>query len=187
MTFGMSFRALLGASGSALAGPAAAWEVIDSTTLASAAASVSFTSIPTTYKMFRVTAYLIKDGSDGLVQLQINGDSGANYDRQYLRGDSTTVDGARTTGQTSINGNRNGESGLATTLEIVIAKQVAGSPAMVLWDQVMLDNAGTPAMNKFNIAGIWNNTADLISRIDLVASAGNFAAGTVVVLEGVPD
>lgn len=162
----------------------AAWTVIDSETLAAPASSISFTGIDTTYKMFRITAYIVKDGTDGLVQLRMNNDSGANYDAQRLRGDSTTVDAARATGDTSINCNRNGESGLSQTLEIVVAKQVAGSPAMVLWDQVMLDNAGTPAMNKFNIAGRWNNTADLISRIDLIASAGNFAAGTVVVLEG---
>jgi hypothetical protein len=157
---------------------ASAWTVIDSETLAAPASSISFTGIDTTYKMFRVTAYLIQDGSAGRPLLRLNNDSGTNYDWQRVSASDTTVSASRVTGDTSIDIGGDSNANQVMTHTITIAKQLAGSPAMVVGD-------------RYNDAGIWlrhhgarwNNTADLISRIDLIASAGNFAAGTVVVLE----
>ena len=165
--------------------PGSAWDVIGSTTLASPASSISFASIDPKYKLFRVTAYIVKDGTGGEVQYRINNDSGANYDRQRLRGSDTTVDGERLTGQTSIASTISIGSNESSTLTVTIAKQLATTPAMVLVDQTLTTTA--PNLQSVYMAGRWNNTADLINRIDLISSSGNFAAGTVALLEGVPD
>lgn len=156
------------------------WPVIGSITLGSAASSVSFTGIDTTYRMFRVTAYIVKDGTQGTVRLRFNNDSGSNYDRQNLRGSSTTVSAARTSGDTHIDTNTIAANE-AGTVCFVIAKQLATTAAMVVAD-VTLPTTG-PALTTERLAGRWNNTADLISRIDLLPNNGNFAAGTTVVLE----
>ena len=161
-----------------------AWTVIGSTTLASPAASISFASIDSKYKMFRVTAYLLGDASGKVVSTRFNNDSGANYDYQHVTGSDTTVSAARSTGQTDIDFPSGLAANQSETFTMVVAKQVTGSPAMVLIDAALTDSGG---FTKGNIAGRWNNTADLINRIDLISSSGNFAAGTVVVLEGVPD
>jgi len=167
-------------------GSVGAWDVIDSETLAAPASSISFTGIDTTYKMFRVTLYSIKDGTAGALQLRLNNDSGANYVYQDLTGDATTVNGARATAQAQfvLTTGETMDAATAGTFEIVIGKTVAGSAAMLL-SKGTYYHTTTPALNYEATAGRWNNTADLISRIDLIASAGNFAAGTVCVLEGV--
>ena len=156
-----------------------AWTVIGSQTLESAAASVSFTGISTTYRMFRVTAYIVKDGNAGGVNVRLNNDDGGNYDRQRMIGGSTTVSANRATGQTSFSDDSTAAN-TATTQTIQVAKQLAAAPAMLLRESTYL-LGGDVAVQR--AADVWDNTADLISRIDLIASAGNFAAGTVVVLE----
>ena len=163
-------------------GSAGAWDVIDSETLAAPASSISFTGIDTTYKMFRVTAYVIKDATAGGVFMRLNNDSGANYDWQRLYG-SATVAGSRSTGQAQWETSYSYPLSAGDTLTITatIGKQLAGSPAMGI-----IESAGARTdIERASFAGIWSNTADLISRIDLIASAGNFAAGSVVVLEAV--
>ena len=180
MAFGVAARQLLAASGL----DNSAWDVIDSSTLASPAASVSFTGIDSKYKLFRVTAYIVNDGSAKNVLLRLNNDSGSNYSEQRLLGSSTSVVAIRNASQTSIPATYTQlAASESATIEIVIGKQLASAAAMALISTVR----GGASISKDNIAGIWANTADLISRIDLVASVGNFAAGTVVVLEGVPD
>lgn len=183
MPVGVTFRGLL-ASGAVGAAP---WDVIDSTTLGSAAASISFASIDSKYKLFRVTAYVVKDATAHQATLRINNDSGANYDYQRLNGSSTTVSAARVTGQTSIllTPTETIAANSIAQFSIIIGKQIAGSAAMVLSDGTF--DATSVGRVKADIAARWNNTADLINRIDLISSSGNFAAGTVVVLEGLPD
>lgn len=159
-----------------------AWTVIDSETLAAPASSVSFTGISDTYRMFRMTAYIVKDGTSGVAYVRVNNDSGGNYDRQTIGASSTTVSAARSTGDTewratvaSITGNTH------ATTSIVVAKQLAASPAMYLAETTYAPSGG---VQPGRLAGRWNNTDALINRIDLISGSGNFAAGTTVVLEG---
>jgi len=184
MPVGVAFRSLMAAAG--VSNPP--WDVIDSTTLGSAAASVSFASIDSKYKLFRVTAYIVKDATASTVAMRLNGDTGSNYDRQHLIGNSTTVSASRGTGQDRmyLATNTLAASSVAT-FSITIGKQIAGSAAMALADSVLFAAPGISALLEERAAFRWSNTADLISRIDLISSSGNFAAGTVVVLEGVPD
>ena len=164
------------------AGP---WEpVCAPVRLASAAASVSFASIPAQYVMFRLRAEIIKDGTNGQAILRLNNDSAGNYARQMLHSADTTVNSARVTAQTSINVNNNIGAGLSATLDIVIAKPIAGAAGLVLYSQGYMDSAGTPVINLDHIAGIWSNTADLINRIDVLSDTTNFAAGSIFILEG---
>lgn len=160
-----------------------AWTVIDSRTLAEAASSISFASGLTGYTFFRVTAYVIKDGTGGDVGLRFNNDSGTNYDYQRLSGSDTLVAAARVTGQTLIDCDFGAlQANQVGTYIFAIAKQVSGSAAMAVGGSVAY--ASGPVLATAQIGGRWNNTADLINRIDLVQTGGNFAAGTVVVLEG---
>ena len=175
MPLGVTFRSMSAAS------TLVAGKKIASQSLGVAAASISFTGIDTTYKMFRVTAYLVKDGSNGRCQVRLNNDSGANYTRQNLTGDNAGVTAARSA-QTNFEVTLSSiNNGTPASLSFVVAKQLAGSPAMLIASAVMTNTA--PVLVTNYTGGIWANTTDLISRIDLVASAGNFSAGTVAVLE----
>lgn len=171
---GVSFRAMMRRPVS----DPSAWKVINSVTLGSAASSVSFTGIDTTYRMFRVTAYVVKDGTGGFVNLRLNNDSGRNYDYQQLSGDSTSISAARGTGQAQMSFPWNVQANTQSFVEFTIGKQLATAAAMGLGSQTVTGNI-IMTKNAFR----WNNTADLINRIDLISGTGNFAAGTVVVLE----
>jgi len=179
---GASLRAILAASGNGGAEPD--WTVISSSTLGAAAASVSFTSGLSGYTMFRITAYIVKDGNTGGAAIRVNNDTGANYSVQTIEANDVTITGNRATGQTSVAFNRysNINASSNSILHVVIAKQVAGSPAMVLSSNTPMSTTG---IREEITAGLWNNTADLITRLDLLCTSNDFAAGTVVVLEGV--
>ena len=160
----------------------AGWTEIDSTTLSVAAASVTFSSGLSGYKFFRLTAYIVNDANAKQVYLRLNNDSGLNYSYQNVRANNTTVSGARATGQTQLLvgvNNIDANSGWSST--VLISKPAAGVKGQVV-SQVGYDAPVSVGMQL--IGGEWNNVADLISRIDVIASSNNFAAGTSLTLEG---
>lgn len=162
------------------AGP---WEpVCAPVRLASAAASVSFASIPAAYVMFRLRCEIIKDATGNSISLRLNNDSGTNYNRQYIEGNNAAVTAARATGGNRIYLQNNGVDASAhATHDLVIAKPIAGSAGLVLNSGSVMTTSG---IMLFSNAGIWANTADLINRIDVSSDSGNFAAGSIFYLEG---
>lgn len=163
----------------------AGWTEIESTTLGSAASSISFTTGLADYKFFRLTAYIQNDANAKQVYVRFNNDSGSNYSYQNIRGTGTTVDGARATGQAQIlpAPTSNLAASEQASYSLIIAKPAAGVKAQVV--SRAGNNAGVGANVILElVGGEWNNTADAISRIDVLASSNNFAAGTSILLEG---
>ena len=150
-------------------------------TLAAPAASMTAT-VDTAYRMFRVTFYGIKDGTGGLVQYRFNGDSGANYALEYILANDTTVSAERKTGETQLAVRAIAFTANATGIvTIEIEKPLATTPARC---------TSSAAIISTNIryeadSGEWANTADLIDEITVLASAGNFAIGSRLLVEGV--
>ena len=66
--------------------PTPTYDLIASNVLSSSAASVSFSSIPATYR----DLVLVTTGRNISWELYINGDTGANYSRVYMRGTGTS-------------------------------------------------------------------------------------------------
>jgi len=179
MPQGVALRALMGAGAPA---DNSAWDVIDVVELGSAAASITFSDL-SGYRLLRVTGYVLKDGTGANLLVRLNADTGANYDAQFLTGNSTSVVASRTTGGTSILGSQLAANTPAT-FEITIGKQLSGVPAMLLAPVV---NSPVGDVSTRDWASRWNNTTDLITSLTLLNGSGNFAASTVCVLEGVPD
>jgi hypothetical protein len=156
------------------------WTEIETQTLTTTAASVVFSTGLSGYKFFRLTIYIVNDANSKDVLLRLNNDSGTNYAYQTILGNGGTIIGGRATGQTS--------SSLtildlgvsqAGSVSVLIAKPAAGVKAQVL------SQSGVNTSPSLLLAGDeWDNTADLISRIDVIASSNNFAAGTSILLEG---
>ena len=161
-------------------------EFIARTQLTGTAASVSFATGLSGFQKFFLVCYGIGDGSSHRQLLRINNDSGANYAYQGLSADGATVAGARTTGATSINLHEwypvKASSVGMTVIEI--SKPVAGEVA-----RVTARAGGDPAAGiAFEAtAAEWTNTADVISRIDILNNTANFAAGTRILLYGSKD
>ena len=158
------------------------WTLIESQTLGSAASSVTFSSGLSSYKFFRLSGYVVNDTSAKTASLRLNGDSGANYARQSVSAISTTVAGARETGQPSIGlGYGNIAASGTASIEAIISKPSASVKAQVVEGMGYEFSSGdATAVN----AGEWGNTPDSITSLSVIASVGSFAAGTSFLLEG---
>lgn len=78
------------------------YEPISTQTLGSAAGTVTFSSIPSTYTdLVIVVNNKLTVASSRFIALQFNSDTGANYSSTYIYGDGTTVASGRSTGITS--------------------------------------------------------------------------------------
>src|SRR3990167_8566715 len=143
------------------------WRHLRTSVLTGDAASVSFTGLDTTYRRFLVVAYIVKDANAGEIYLRFNGDAGATYQQQHLRVNSTTLTPARNT----LN---------------QIQPQVDAMDATVGRVITMDGRVSTAAITMTLTADEWTNTADLINRIDVLASSNNLAAGTRVTIFGSP-
>lgn len=162
-------------------------EFIARTTLTGAAASVSFNPVPSDFRKFFLVGYLVKDGTADEPLLRLNNDSGANYVEEELSVTSTTVAVERKTAQTSIELTANNAIGASDVglIMIEISKPLAGEVARVTNRTSFVD----PSLFIWYaaLAAEWSNTAALISRIDILAASGNFAANTTILLWGSRD
>jgi hypothetical protein len=79
----------------------ATYEPIATTTLGSAAASYTFSSIPSTYTDL-VVVFNGSTTSAASAYLRMNGDTASNYSATYLYGNGTTAGSGRTTSVTEI-------------------------------------------------------------------------------------
>ena len=162
-----------------------AFVLISDQTLTSPASSIS-ASVETTYRKFRVSLFVVKDGTNGNINLQVNADGGANYSDQALMADNTTVAATRDTGQTSV---RLTEAGAllasATALATVeLEKPLATTPGRLTYQMANIGTGGSTAITLNTGSAQWSNTADLISSITVTASGGSLATGTRMLVEG---
>ena len=107
------------------------------------------------------------------VILRFNNDSGANYGHQQLGAASSTVTGARSTGQTGIPlcylGAVAGQMGSA----FVWVHAKSGFIREVFIQTFGQTAPGTTVVEMITRAAVWNNTADQITRIDILADNAN--------------
>lgn len=160
----------------------AGFVLIDDQTLDTAAASITFSDL-SAYTTFRLTLYGIKGTSDGRILIRFNGDTGNNYTYQQLTANLTSLFGERNLSQNSLSHEYAVSAGSPFLLILEASKPLATVPARATYQLSYISSAQLYEAD----AGQWNNTADLISSISILPSAGNFAAGTRAVLEGWTD
>jgi len=91
--------------GTGVAASTNSYESIATVTVgAGGSSSISFSSIPSTYKHLQIRAIGRQSGANTgyAAQLRVNGNSGSNYTQHRLRGNGTTATAAAYTAQTSI-------------------------------------------------------------------------------------
>jgi hypothetical protein len=166
---------------------AGAYELISTTLLSSTTASVTFSSIPSTYKhlQVRIAARIATaTGTNGVeFDLRLNSDSGANYASHRLYGDGTSVTSA--------------QNQMAVLQGLPSASQTAGIFGAAVID--ILDYASTTknktlkTLNGYNGAsnrismhsGLWVSTAAVNSILVYDINAFSFASGSRFSLYGI--
>lgn len=163
----------------------ATYEPIATTTLGSAASSITFSSIPNTYTDLRLvlTGYNASTGNAWM--MQYNSDTATNYSFTRLGGTGSAADSGRTTSTARIyigdiyNNNSNTIPALAT-IDIF---SYAGSTYKTALSNFSGDQNGSGSTISF--VSLWRSTS-AINTVVLKNDAGaNFSAGTTATLYGI--
>jgi hypothetical protein len=154
---------------------------IATTTLASAAADYTFSSIPATYTdLVLVMSFNSTTSAANYVYLQYNGDTGSNYSTTILAGDGTSAISTRFANRTNFNVDyyANPQTDLANKIISIMnyANTTTYKTGLVRANRA---GRGTDA-----IVGLWRSTA-AINSIKITCDSGFFATGTTLSLYGI--
>jgi hypothetical protein len=158
--------------------------------LGSAAASITFSSIPSTYRHLRLVLSVRGDtaATQIVVYMRINSDATSNYQYQSMEGNGASFGGGRVTTQTEATVMT---APAATALASLFAAGDIVLPAYKATDKYkswVSSHAGTNTTSGVMASvytGYWASTV-AVTAITLFPSAGNFATGTTVTLYGEP-
>jgi hypothetical protein len=156
--------------------------------LASPASTVSFPSIPSTYRNLRlvVTARCSASQTDDGIYLQFNGDTTGNYSRQYSQVAGTTYSAGQTL-NSSI-GFVLGDIACATSLSnapgvsIIDIPDYSGTVFLktgVSTSGGVTSGGSSSNLRVFTSTALWNNTAAVSSMVVGVYGGSNFVTGSV--------
>lgn len=115
--------------------------------------------------------------------IRFNNDSGANYQRQYVLGDNTSVTGAR--GIPSINGiqtqdvsgSTSGDTSTWAIGHLEVPNYSAATKHFCTGKNTNYNNAGSPNPSFFDTANQWVS-ATAINQVTWLPNGGNFKAGS---------
>ncbi len=151
---------------------------IATTTLGSAAASYTFSSIPSTYTDL-VLVFNGQQSASSNIYVQMNGDTATNYSDTFLYGNGTTAASTRdsTVAQISI-----GSSGLVN--QDTVATSHFMNYANTTTNKTTITRSNTPAYMTLAYVGLWRSTA-AINALKIFAMTGNLNAGSTFTLYGI--
>lgn len=155
------------------------YEPIATTTLGSAAATITFSSIPGTYTDLILIVNALRDtGSSDDHLVRFNGDTGSNYSRSYIYGDGTTAASGRESNQTSAK-------------LVYLNSTVRGVPQLHIMNysntttyKTVIQRQNLPdTVTAINVA-LWRSTS-AITSITITTPANNFASTSTFTLYGI--
>lgn len=170
--------------------PAGGMTKIDEVVLGAAAADITFSAIPATYRHLKVvfSGRGAAASSSRELRVRFNGDAGGNYDRESLRGNDTTAAAFTSAGGTYIGGMEiAGDSAPAgrvgaVSIDIPDYRGTTFHKALLATCFAARGTTG-PDLFVFTIGGLWRSTA-AITSVTLLLETGNFMAGSVATLYG---
>jgi hypothetical protein len=159
------------------------YEPIATTTLGSPSATITFSSIPSTYTDLRVVIVATATIAAPDIEVRFNGDTATNYSRTRLVGLGSVFNGL------SSDQNRMPAdyTGLSTTIPSLYEFDIfsyAGSENKTVLVKTSEDRNGSGDI--FLQVGLWRNTA-AINSITFLLSAYNYATGTTATLYGIKN
>ena len=172
--------------------PAAAalnsYESIMTTTVgAGGTSTITFSSIPSTYKHLQIRALVRPATNNAEIRLTLNSDSGSNYARHRLIGNGASIDATGTASQTSIgifdaNGLQTGTASTFGAMVLDLLDYSNTSKYKTLRVLAGNDNNGSGQVGLSS--GLWQNT-NSVSTITMVMNTGNIAEYSSFALYGI--
>jgi hypothetical protein len=159
------------------------YEPIATTTLGSAAASITFSSISGSYTDLVIVGKLVEDtGGNNNANMRFNNNSGSNYSQTGLAGNGSSASSYRVTNASGI-GISYGNANSGRVPEVII--QIMNYSNSTTYKTV-LDRNGSGASGGWTDAkvGLWRNTA-AITTISFHTTNTNFGVGTKFTIYGI--
>ena len=164
----------------------ATYEPIATSTLGSAAPSVTFSSIPATYTDLRLTIFCTGTSSAGKgVSIQLNSDTATNYSVTRIDGDGTTANSGRLSNFSYLFFNSTSTSTTIPTFYTLDFFSYAGSTNKTALGTGNADKNGSGAVER--IVGLWRSTS-AISTIKVTLytdGSANYNTGSTFTLYGI--
>jgi hypothetical protein len=146
-------------------------------------ATVSFTSIPSTYKHLQIR-FTANNASNQNIFLRFNGDTTANYARHFLYGDGSSAASGNATsdvnlsiGYTSTSANIFG-SGIVDVLDYTSTSKNKTIRSLAGYDA---NGSGLSVL----YSGVWFKTPEAITSMSIFAGAGNINQYSSFALYGI--
>jgi len=147
-------------------------------TLGTAASSVTFSSIPGTYTDLVLVCNFINTIGQTDHGVRFNGDTASNYSRTQLYGTGSAAGSNRGSNETSMN--FLGYIGTSWGVSIMQIMNYSNTTTY----KTALSRANGASNQVIAAAGLWRNTS-AITSLDIIASAGTFAVGSTFSLYGI--
>ena len=171
----------------------ATYTLISSQVLGSSAASVTFSSIPSTYNDLKLVVSARGDtaAATGLIRMYLNNDSGTNYSFTYILGNSSAASGTRYSSITTNNSISYDEATSTTSTfgssEIYIPNYNSTSSKPFFNINVTENNSSAADSADIKaVASLYSGTSG-ISSIMLSPAANNFVANSSFYLYGIKN
>jgi hypothetical protein len=158
------------------------YEAIAEQTLGSAAATVTFSSIPSTFTDLVLVCNILGSGgtADSNAALRFNGDTGSNYSRTTLAGDGSSAASFRSSNATR--GLLQATGYYSTTPATIISHIQSYSNSTT--NKTVISRASLSTWSAEATVNLWRNTS-AVTSITLVLATGTFAAGSTFSLYGI--
>ena len=159
---------------------------IASTTLGSAAASVTFSSIAGTYTdlVLVISGRSTRASTDDSLYIQFNSDTGSNYSYTELAGNGTAASSGRASSQTQIRPSTNMDAASQTAGTFTPVIISINNYSNTTTNKTTLSRSNMAAKEVSAVVGLWRSTA-AISTILIKCAVGNLDTGTTANLYGI--
>ena len=164
-----------------LFGPSGAYDSIASTTVSSNVSTITFSSIPATYKHLQIRIFGKMTGNNGSLMLRYNSDSGANYSIHNLYGGGAAVGADATANSTYAFANTTGYPNAAVSV-VDILDYADTNKYKTNKSLIGVEHNGSGYV--YLSSGNWRNTA-AISTIELIVPTFVFTQYSHAALYGI--
>lgn len=166
-----------------------AFESLQTVTVGSGGtSSISFTSIPSTYKHLQIRYSFAIDTNDRVYRMRFNSDSGSNYAFHELAGNGSSVTTYASTSSTGIDGGYNyTASGFSTSyfsagvLDVFDYSEISKYKTTRALDGIDFNGSGRATLH----SGLWQSTSAISSVTLIPFTNGSFVQNSKFALYGV--
>jgi hypothetical protein len=159
------------------------YEPIATTTLGSATATITFSSIAATYTDLRLVLVFTTSVGGANVFFRFNGDTASNYSYTSVEGDGATATSNRNSSANRLQTDTNSSTTIPH-FETVDVFSYAGSTNKTALMTAQEDDNGSGYVTR--AVGLWRNTA-AITSMTAFCNGANFAIGTTATLYGIKN